>query len=139
MPGRVYSHRFISTNNHLAWTYWTCPVGYVAVVKAIASANTSGASGNRTLCAVAGQMVLVWQTPGANTYSSTQTHQVFYPGETVQATVDLPQMSCVVSGYLLEEYGERPAADQGLMRKLTAQQLPGPEHIIDLVELRERT
>lgn len=98
----VYSTRFIQVRGLDGAVTYTCPDGYVAVVRDLdAYHGATGAESSVYLIGAGGQTL--WENDNSvvdASYSSWRGRQVFYEGESIQVSAN-DSTDVTVSGYLL--------------------------------------
>jgi len=100
----VYSTRFIRTSVATTWMTYTVPAGKRAVVKSISASNSTAAAGTAYVN-VAGTAVMNVALQAKIYSEALAMAHVAYAGETISGYLSGPNMSLVVSGYLLDDPG----------------------------------
>ncbi len=101
-PGRVYSERFCLARGNNVHADMLVPAGYRAIVRCFTVCNLSLAQGNGALF-IAERVVAFWLSPGEYGSVALELRHVAYEGEWIQMSLEGPDVSGCVSGYLLKE------------------------------------
>jgi hypothetical protein len=102
----VYSHRFHLHTGKGPWT-WTCPAGYVAVVKMFAAVNASAAT-VQVVARIGADPVWVSNTPANTCRFDVGLQYVFNEGQDLVMLCDPQAATAYAGGYLLrDEYAAR--------------------------------
>jgi len=101
--GKVYSHRFVAANNIPPVADFTCPAGYVAVLRWVNVYKASEPSGGLLNISIKAVVVMMQINVQANDGLSQayEFRQVFNAGETLEFFAGVGNWSVTASGYLL--------------------------------------